>query len=491
MTDNEAQLLKEDLATNLANVKKDFGGSQDIKIREMIISGRKAAVLLCDGMVNSMQLAQLVMNPIMRSEVKTKNAFEHYCTIRDSVTNSVEQSEVQTVEDVELYMMSGFAVFLLDGVASAIVMGIQGWAKRSVDEPGSEAMAKGSKEGFIESLNDNVALVRKRLKTPDLKFEMMKLGKDAKTNITVAYMATKADERIVKEVKKRLEAIPADAVIDFGCIQPYLDTNRLSVFTAVGTTERPDTFCGKLMEGRVGVMIDGTPHALTVPFLFTENFQSLDDYDNRPYFATFIRVLKYLAFVLSMLVPGFYVAVGTFHQELFPSMFLYDVAAAEQRTPFNLLTEALLIHFLYEIMREAGLRLPKTIGHAVSIIGAIVIGDATVSAGLIGAPMLIVVAVTAISSYVVYSLYEPIAVLRFFFIIVGGTMGLYGIMVFVAVLMVNMASISPYGVPFTSPLSPFDPHSAEDTVWRAGWKKLYRHPFKIQDLRGADIDKIK
>lgn len=488
--ENEGRLLKEDLSLNLTEIRVDFGNSQDIKIREAVISGRKAAILLCDGMVNSVQLGELVMNPIMRSNVKTKNAFEHYCIIRDSVTNAVEQSEVHTLEDVELYMMSGFAVFLLDGVASALVMGIQGWAKRSVDEPGNEAMAKGAKEGFIESLNDNVALVRKRLKTPDLRFEMLKLGSDTKTNVTVAYLKNKADEKIVKEVKDRLNSIPADAIIDYGCIQPYLDTDRLSFFTAVGNTERPDTFSAKLMEGRVGVLIDGTPFALIVPYLFTENFQTLDDYDNRPYFSTFIRILKFLAFVLSMLVPGFYVAVGTFHQELFPSMFLFDVAAAENRTPFNLMTEALLIHFLYEIMREAGLRLPKTIGHAVSIIGAIVIGDATVSAGLIGAPMLIVVAVTAISSYVVYPLYEPVALLRFFFIVLGGTTGLYGIMIFTAILMVNMASISPYGVPYTSPISPFDGQSLEDTVWRAGWKRLFRHPFKIQNLRGADIDKI-
>lgn len=487
---HEGRLLKEDLSLNLTEIRADFGDSQDIKIREAVISGRKAAVLLCDGMVNSVQLGQLVMNPIMRSQVKAKTAYEHYLIIRDSVTNAVEQSEVNTYEDVELYMMSGFAVFLLDGVASAIVMGIQGWAKRSVDEPGNEAMAKGAKEGFIESLNDNVALVRKRLKTPDLKFQMMKLGRDARTNVTVAYMESKAEEKIVKEVKARLEAIPADAVLDYGCIQPYLDTNRLSFFTAVGNTERPDVLCAKLMEGRVGIMIDGTPFALYVPHLFTENFQTLDDYDNRPYFATFIRILKYLAFILSMLIPGFYVAVGTFHQELFPSTFLFDVAVAEYRTPFNLMTEALLIHFLYEIMREAGLRLPKTIGHAVSIIGAIVIGDATVSAGLIGAPMLIVVAVTAISSYVVYPLYEPVALLRFFFIVIGGTMGLYGIMIFAALLMVNMASISPYGVPYTSPLSPYDGQSMEDTFWRAGWKRLFRHPFKIQNLRGADIDQI-
>lgn len=485
----EKKELVDSLAMNLSMIKEDFGNSQDIKIREAIVCGRKCAFLLCDGMVNSLQLSQQVVNPIMQCNIKAKTDFDFYKTIRDSVTNSVEQSEISTIDDAENYMMSGFVVFILDGVASALVMGIQGWAKRSVDEPSNEAMSKGAKESFIESLNDNVALVRRRLKSPDLKFEMLKLGDDTKTNVTVAYMKNKADEKIVSEVKKKLQSIPAGTIIDYGCIQPYLDTDRLSFFTAVGNTERPDTFAAKLVQGSVGVIVDGTPFAMVVPYLFTENFQSLDDYDNRPYYATFIRLLKYFSFVISMLLPGIYVAVGTFHQELFPSTFLFDVAAAESRTPFNLLAEALLIHFLYEIMREAGLRLPKTIGHAVSIIGAIVIGDATVSAGIIGAPMLIVVAVTAISSYVVYPLYEPVAILRLIFIIVGGISGLYGVMIVLSIVLVNIASISPYGVPFTAPISPLDIGAMDDVFIRAGWKQLFKRPFKIQNMRGVDIDK--
>lgn len=488
MSENKKEMV-ESLAINLSMIKDDFGNSQDIKIREAVVCQRQCAFLLCDGMVNSIQLSNQVVNPIMQCEIRAKTDFEFYKIVRDSVSNSVEQAEVNTIEDIENYMMSGFVVFILDGVASAIVMGIQGWAKRSISEPTNEAMSKGAKECFIESLNDNVALVRRRLKSPDLKFEMLKLGDDTKTNVTVAYMKGKADEKIVANVKKRLQEIPAGTIIDYGCIQPYLDTDRLSFFTAVGNTERPDTFSAKLVEGSVGIIVDGTPFAMLVPYLFSENFQSLDDYDNRPYYASFIRMLKYFSFVMSMLLPGCYVAIGTFHQELFPSTFLFNVASAESRTPFNLLAEALLIHFLYEIMREAGLRLPKTIGHAVSIIGAIVIGDATVSAGIIGAPMLIIVAVTAISSYVVYPLYEPVAVLRLIFIIVGGTTGLYGIMIVLSIVLVNIVSISPYGVPFTAPISPLDVGAMDDVFIRVGWKQLFKRPFKIQNMRGVDIDK--
>lgn len=485
----EKQPLFESVSENLNVIKSHFGESQDIKLREVIINGRKALFALCDGMVNSLQLAQLVVDPIMRSEIRTKSALEQYQYIRDCVSNAVEQSEAQTFEDIEYYMMSGFVVFLLDGVNSALVMGIQGWAKRGIDEPSNEAMAIGAKEGFIESLNDNVALVRKRLKTNDLTFDMLKLGEESTTGVSVCYLKSKADKKIVEEVKRRLQSIPVQTVIDFGCLQPYLDTDRVSLFSGVGNTERPDTLAAKLLDGRVGVMVDGTPFVMIVPYLFSENFQSLDDYDSRPFYATFIRLLKYFSFILSILLPGLYVAVGTFHQELLPSNLLFNVAVAEMRTPFSLMVEAIIIFTMYEIMREAGLRLPKSIGHAVSIIGAIVIGEATVSAGLIGAPMLIVVALTAISSYVVYPLYEPVAILRLIFIILGGVLGIYGIMVCTALLMINLASIDCYGIPYTAPIAPFDKKAMEDTFVRVGWKTLNKHRFLIQKMRGVSVDK--
>jgi spore germination protein KA len=224
------------------------------------------------------------------------------------------------------------------------------------------------------------------------------------------------------------------------------------------------------------------------PYLFTDSFSSLDDYDNPPFYASFIRLLKYLAFVISLFLPGLYVAVGTYHQELIPTNLLYLVATSEATTPFSLFWEAIFIHILYEIMREAGLRLPKTIGHAVSIIGAIVIGEATVSAGIIGAPMLVVVAITAISSYVVYSLYESVAVLRIVFIILGGTMGIYGIILGSAVLFVNICALNSLGVPYSAPLSPLSVKSLADTLYRQGWKKLSKRKVRITDLEGTTVE---
>lgn len=479
--EGKIKVLSADINDNLSQLRGDFGSSMDFLIREINICGFEGALVLCDGLTNSTNLSQMISEPILHAKPKFKSPEETFDYLRDSVVGSVEQQQVYNYKDLEYFVMSGFAVLLLDGVNRGLAMGIQGFAKRGIDEPSTEAMSKGSREGFIENLTDNVALMRRRIKSTKLKFDLMKIGKYSDTRVAVCYLDGVVDPDMLAEVKRRLNEIDMDTILDFGYLQPYLDEHGPSMFTAVGNTERPDTLCAKVMEGHIGVMMDGTPFALIVPYLFTEHFQSFDDYDNRPFYASFIRLLKYFSFLVSIFLPGTYVAIATFHPELLPPTLLYDVAASEARTPFPLMLEALIIHIMYEIMREAGLRLPKTIGHAVSIIGALVIGEATVNAGLIGAPMLIVVALTAISSYVVYSLYEPVAILRLILIFVGGMTGLYGIMISAALLLTNAVSMNPYGIPYSAPISPFFPAGMRDVFLRWGMKTLKKTPFKIKD----------
>lgn len=333
-------------------------------------------------------------------------------------------------------------------------------------------------------------MLHRRIKTPNLKLKQLMVGKSAKTSVVIAYVKGVADNQLVKDVEQRISGAPIDNLQDFGELIPFLDSNVKSYFTATGNTERPDTLCSKLLEGRIAVLVDGSPYAIYVPYLFSDSFSTVDDYDNRPFYATLNRLLKYFSFCISVVLPGFYVAVGTFHQELLPASLMYTIAAAEISTPFTLMQEAVMVLILYEIMREAGLRLPKSIGHAVSIIGALVIGDAVVNAGLVGAPMLVVVAVTAIASYVIYPLYESIAVLRIIFILLGGFAGIYGITLGICTLCVNISALNPYGVPYSAPISPLSLKSMGDIFYRANWKHLIKNKIKIQNLRGADIDEL-
>lgn len=482
-----ATLYKE-YEKNLNRFKADMADCSDLLLREAEVSGEKCFFMAMDGLINSLQLSEMIVSPILKKEVGFDNNDELFEQIKLKIVNSLEMNEAKSFDECFYYLMSGFCVFILDGVDRALVCGIQGWEKRAVTEPTNENNVKGAKECFVEALNDNKALIRKRLKTPHLKLKQLNLGSAAKTPVVVAYVDDRADSQLVEEVEKRLIKAHFNKVVDYGELVPFVDTDIKSFFSCVGNTERPDTAVSKLLEGRVVILVDGTPFAIFLPSLFSDSFQSVDDYDNPPFYSGCIRLLRYFSFVLSIFLPGVYVAIGTFHQELIPTGLLFTIASEEITTPFSLTTEAMLLLLLYEIMREAGLRLPRAIGHAVSIIGGIVIGETTVTAGIVGAPMLVVIALTAISSYVVYQLYESVSVLRFIFIIVGGTLGMYGIILGACVMCINICSLNPFGVPMSSPISPLDKGSIGDIFYRESWLKLSKRKVRVNKLRGAEID---
>ncbi len=480
--------LYSDIYKNIEKFKNDFQDCSDFLIREAEICGTKCFFSVMDGLIDSLQLSEMIVSPVLRRNLDCKSGDELVETVKTKVLNSVELKEAKTFEDCYYFLMSGFCVLIIDGSAKALVCGIQGWARRAVEEPSNENNVKGSKECFVEALNDNKALLRKRLKSYHLKTKQIKLGKAAQTPVVIAYMDDRAANHLVSDIENRLKSAHFDTIADYGELIPFIDTDIKSLFSCVGITERPDVLVSKLLEGRVAILVEGSPFATYVPYLFSDSFHSLDDYDNPPLYSGFMRLLRYFCFAISSFLPGIYVAIGTFHQELIPTNILFTIASEEITTPFSLMSEAILLLLLYEIMHEAGLRLPKAIGHAVSIIGGIIIGETTVTAGLIGAPMLVVIAMTAISSYVVYSLYESVSILRFLFIIIGGLTGIYGIILGAGVVFVNISSLNPFGVPLSSPISPLDKHSIGDIFYRESWKKLSKRKVRVSNLRGTDLD---
>ena len=333
-----------------------------------------------------------------------------------------------------------------------------------------------------------MTLIRRRMKTPNLKFETMNVGKQSHTDICLCYLTNVVSETILKEVRKRICEIDIPNVLASGYISPFLEEKQnVAIFSSIGITERPDTVCGKISEGRIAILIDGTPNVLIVPYLFSEYFQAVDDYSVRPYFATITRWIKYFAFFSAIILPGLYVAVGSFNPEILPQELITKVAKSITTTPFPLAIETLLTHVIYEIMREAGLRLPKALGHAVSIVGALVIGESAVNAGLMGAPTLMVVALAAISSYVIPSLYEPISFLRILFIIVGGLFGMWGITLLFCAILINICSKNNFGIPFSAPISPFRFSDMRDVLIRTSWKFLSKKNDPIQSMPGSEI----
>ena len=467
--------LYKDYLLNLEEFKTEFTDCSDFLIKEVEVNGKNAFFCAMDGLVDSLQLNESVIEPILKCQLSLSGG-EYPERINKCVAGAIETGEAKTFEDSFFYLMSGFCVFYIEGADKALVFGVQGWNRRNTDEPTNEAMVRGAKECFVETLNDNKALIRKRLKTPDLKLKQIKIGKTAPSPVVIAYVKGRAKSETVSEIEKRLLEAPLETVMDIGSVEAFIQGEPASIFSSVGNTERPDVFVSKLLEGRVGIMLEGTPFVLFTPCLFSDSFSSLDDYNNPSFYASFVRLLKYFSFFISLFLPALYVAIGSFHQEMIPTTLLYIIASSEDTTPFPLALEAVLIHILYEIMREAGLRLPKTVGHAVSIIGAIVIGEA----------MLVVVALTAISSYVVYPLYERVAVLRLIFIVIAGFTGLYGLTLAMCVLGVNICALNSFGVPFSAPFSPLIKESLGDTLLREGWKKLTSRRVRIDEMEGKN-----
>ncbi len=484
--------ISNSLTESLSFFKNKFGSSEDLTIRKIRIMDLDSAIITIGGLVNKETLGNNVMNRISADMKFNGTPIEKYEYLRDEIISSCDIIQISSYEDALYMVMSGFALVALDGCDRMLAIGVQGYSSRGISEPSSEVMQRGSREGFVEPLRINMTMLRRRIKSPTLKFETSKIGSISKTEICFCYMEDKVSPDILNKIKNRLSQVNLETIMAAGYVIPYLEEkNDLSLFSSIGMTERPDTVCGKIAEGRVAIIIDGTPNVLIAPYLFTEYFQSMDDYAIRPYFATLARLIKYVGFFIASLLPGLYVGIGTFNPELLPGPLLNKVAISVGTTPFSLMFETLLIHFFYELMREAGLRLPKPLGHAISIVGGLVIGDTAIKAGLIGAPTLMVVALTALSSYVIPNLYEPIAMLRLLFIIAGGIMGIWGVMILFAVVLVNICAKSNYGVPFTAPISPLGMFGMRDVFVRAGWKILSMKDSSVQYMPGAHPKKPK
>lgn len=479
---SEKKNIDKDLQKNLAYIKQQFGDAFDVKYRKYNTQGKEIIFIMVDGMCDSLLATEQVILPIIEADFSDEKGDKLIYSAADRVSASIDKSITNDLDEAIREAIYGSIIMFTEDAQFGVMFGVQGFPKRAVLEPSTEMQERGSREAFVESFKDNVTMIRRRVRNPVFKTQIVEVGDTTKTRACVCYMSDRVDRKMLDNVVERLKNSKIDTVLGSAYLQSFLDGRHPSIFSGVGFTERPDVLTAKISEGKICIIVDGTPNALIVPYLFIEHFHSLDDYLKRSYYATFIRILKIASFLISVFLPGLYVAVCTFHQEIIPETMIFGITGQESRTPLPVMFEAFFIHLVYEIVREAGLRMPKSVGHAISIVGALVIGDSAVTAGIISAPMLIIVGLTAVSSFVVSTLYESVAVLRFAFIIIGGLGGLYGIMMGFAAVLVNAAAINPYGVPFTSPLSPTKIGAWRDLVVRQDWKKMGKKKMIIQKL---------
>lgn len=472
------------LAVDLANIKGLVGTSGDIRITEFSFGENgeiKAAILFVDGLVNQDVLINSIMLPLKayRGQDMTlpEQAVDVVDFIKEEILCSTDITEEKSPRKLIHSFISGDTVLVVNGFKKGLIISSKGWDKRGVSEPQTEAVVRGPREGFTESFRTNTALIRRRIKTPALRIEHMIIGEKTFTSVAVCYIEGVADDNVVKDLRERLSRINIDAVLDSGYIEQLVEDSPLSVFATVNYTEKPDVAVARMLEGRVGIIVDGSPFVLTVPMLFIESFQTAEDYYIRPLFASVTRILRYIAFLIAIFAPAIYIALTTFHQELIPTTLLFTIANAKEGTPFSAFVEALIMVFSFEILREAGLRLPRPVGQAISIVGALVMGEASVSAGLVGAPMVITIAITAVAGFVVPNQSDAASILRLVSMAFAAMLGGYGIALVFLGIMIHLATLKSFGTVYFDGLSPGT--NIQDSLVRAPLWAMIRRPEAI------------
>lgn len=474
--------ISPDLEKNLGKIEADLGESSDLVIRRLTFGKRKlkGALVGIDGLVDNVRIVKILNALMLEDNTIEQDGELTPKTAIAALGNHLPVPETKITADLDNLlgeMLTGASAFMVDGTTEALVLSTRGWDKRAVAEPDTERLIRGPREGFIENLRTNTALIRRKLRSPNLRIETMRIGQRTQTDVAIVYIQGISPQKLVEEVKRRLERIKVDSILESGYIEEFIEDAPFSPFATVGNSERPDLVVAKMLEGNVAILTDGTPMVLTVPALFVESFKSPEDYYARPYYQTVVRWIRVIAYGFSVYLPGAYVALTTYHQELLPTPLLITMAAAREGTPFPAVVEALVMGIIFEILREAGLRMPRAAGQAVSIVGALVLGDAAVSAGLIGAPMVIIVALTAISSFVVPPQNDSGALLRLLVTAAAGVAGAYGVLIVTLGVLIHLSSLRSFGVPFFFPIAPFSRRDfAKDVVFRAPWWLMFTRP---------------
>ncbi|MDU0203878.1 MULTISPECIES: spore germination protein [Paenibacillus] len=479
--------LATDLHTNISRLREALGDSPDFITRLLDVQVTQdhlsVALLYIDGLVQSESIHKHLIEPLLNVQA-TEQTSEQYCGVHEILQQTISVGEIYEAKyDSELLnaILEGSTVILIDGFDEAFFACTNGWEKRAIEEPQSQTVIRGPKESFTEDIRTNLTLLRRKIKSADLRFESMKIGRYTRTEIILAYLDGVSNEKVLNEARRRLKLIDTDSILESAYIEEFIEDKGYTPFPTMLNTERPDTAAAGLLEGQIIIMVDGTPFALMAPVSFFKFLQSSEDYYQRYDIASFVRLIRYASFFVSMLLPSLYIAITTFHQEMLPTTLLISLAAQREGVPFPALVEAFLMEITFEVLREAGVRMPRVVGPAISIVGALVLGQAAVQAGLVSAAMVIVVSFTAISNFVTPAINLAVAarLIRFMLMLLAGLLGLFGILFGCMFILIHMCSIKSFGLPYMAPISPFIPSNVKDIFIRLPWWKLITRPLVL------------
>ncbi|QRG65874.1 spore germination protein [Brevibacillus choshinensis] len=489
------QKINGNLEDTISYINRIFGENADFSMRRFHVFGQYSAVMFYySNMIDQNNLNTDILKPLMLTSPKRKGRELNPDRLKDVLINETLYHSEAVLENRLSKLVEGIlrgqTIVAVEGLDDAFLIGTRNIEKRSIDQPATEQVIRGPREGFIELLGTNIALLRYRLQTPDLCVRTLEIGSRTKSKVAVCFMQGIANPELIEEVMQRLSIIDIDAVLDSGYLEQFIEDNHISPFPQVQYTERPDKVAANLLEGRVAILVDGSPLALLVPTVFNQFYQAVEDYTERFLLMSAIRLARLVALMFSLVFPSLYVGVISFNPELIPTEFAVAVAGGRAGVPFPAVIEVLVIEISMEVLREATIRLPQQVGGALSIVGVLVIGQAAVAAGFASPITVVIIALTTIGSFATpaYNAALALRLLRFPLIVMAGIFGLYGVVVGLILIVNHLLSLKSFGVPYLSPLVPGSFQGMKDLFTRGPLWSLRKRPVFLKPLDQTKLD---
>lgn len=469
--------LSKNIDENIELFNHLFKDDNNFKLRKVVNNHNPKLefyIAFFNGMVDAKIINDSIIKPLAISQFNVKRNLINKIATQIIYINELKETE--DVKEIVEAITSGDTILFLDNENKALILNTKGYVIRAINEPESEKILTGPREGFTESLITNVALLHRKFRTNELKVKYMGIGKTTNTNVCVCYVESVVNKDILNDLYKRLETIEIDAVLDSNYILELISTKRYSPFKRVGNTERPDSVVGKLLEGRIAILVDGSPAAITLPYLFIENFQSPEDYYLSADYASVSRIIRIVGFLLTICIPSLYIAIVAFHQEMIPTSLFINIAMERKSAPLPAGLEVIIMLAVFELLKETGIRMPTKVGHALSIVGALVIGQAAVEAELVAAPMIIVVGITGIASLLVPKLDSSIILYRLIILLCTILIGFLGFILGLSLLCINILNLQSFGVSQVERLESLKSQDIKDIAIRRNWRKMITRP---------------
>lgn len=450
MKEEIKEQIREKADENLNYLKKLLQGNSDIVFREYFIQNKKAVLVYIDGMADKLLLDKYVIEPMMQCLKEIKNARE----LKDRIIEVSDIKEVDKMAQGVQSMLSGDTLMFVDGLKVAYVIATRSWSARGVSEPSGETVIRGAREGFVETIRFNTALIRRRVRDTRLKIEPKTVGVRSKTDMAIIYIEDIVNKEALKELQTRMKDINIDAVLDSAYISEYIEDNKYSPFPQIQSTERPDVVAAAIYEGRIAILVDNSPFAIIIPATMANMFQSPDDYYQRWMEGSVLRMLRFISIFITLVLPALYIAVTSFQTSIIPTKLAYSIAASREGVPFPAFMEVIIMEISLSLLIEAIARLPKPIGATIGIVGGLIIGQAAVGAGIVSPIMIIIVGLTAITTFITpnYEITSAFRFIRFFLIILSSIFGLYGIMLGLILVLIHLIKLKSFSIPYLAPL---------------------------------------